>query len=36
MTIREDTIERANGERGIYGVVEKEPSCLVIPLETTA
>jgi 8-oxo-dGTP pyrophosphatase MutT (NUDIX family) len=28
-------IERANGERGIYGVVDKEPSCLVIPLETT-
>ena len=36
MTIREDAIERANGERGIYGVVDKEPSCLVIPLETTA
>ena len=36
MTIREDIIERANGERGIYGVVDKEPSCLVIPLETTA
>jgi 8-oxo-dGTP pyrophosphatase MutT (NUDIX family) len=36
MTIREDIIERAHGERGIYGVVDKEPSCLVIPLETTA
>jgi 8-oxo-dGTP pyrophosphatase MutT (NUDIX family) len=36
MTIREDAIERANGEPGIYGVVDKEPSCLVIPLETTA
>jgi 8-oxo-dGTP pyrophosphatase MutT (NUDIX family) len=36
MTIREDTIERANAERGIYGVVDKEPSCLVIPLETIA
>jgi 8-oxo-dGTP pyrophosphatase MutT (NUDIX family) len=35
MTIREDAIERANGERGIYGVVDKEPSCLIIPLETT-
>lgn len=34
--MREDVIERANGERGIYGVVDKEPSCLVIPLETTA
>ena len=36
MRVREDVIERANGERGIYGVVDKEPSCLVIPLETTA
>ena len=36
MRVREDAIERANGERGIYGVVDKEPSCLVIPLETTA
>jgi len=34
-TVREDVIERAKGERGIYGVVDKEPSCLVIPLETT-
>jgi 8-oxo-dGTP pyrophosphatase MutT (NUDIX family) len=34
--VREDVIERANGERGIYGVVDKEPSCLVIPLETSA
>lgn len=35
-SVREDVIERANGQRGIYGVVDKEPSCLVIPLETTA
>lgn len=35
-TVREDVIERANGERGIYGVVDKEPSCLIIPLESTA
>lgn len=34
-TVREDIIERADGQRGIYGVVDKEPSCLVIPLETT-
>jgi 8-oxo-dGTP pyrophosphatase MutT (NUDIX family) len=34
--VREDVIERANGERGIYGVVDKEPSCLIIPLEFMA
>jgi 8-oxo-dGTP pyrophosphatase MutT (NUDIX family) len=34
--VREDIIERANGERGIYGVVDKEPSCIIIPLEHTA
>ncbi len=34
--VREDVIERANGERGIYGVVDKDPACLIIPLETTA
>ena len=34
--VREDVIERANGERGIYGVVDKEPGCLIIPLESTA
>ncbi|HEX9200046.1 MAG TPA: NUDIX hydrolase [Acidobacteriaceae bacterium] len=28
-------IERANGERGIYGVVDKDPACIVIPLEST-
>jgi ADP-ribose pyrophosphatase len=33
--VREDVIERANGERGIYGVIDKEPSCLIIPLEAT-
>ncbi len=33
--VREDVIERANGERGIYGVVDKDDSCLVIPLEST-
>ncbi len=33
--VREDEIERANGERGIYGVVDKDPACIVIPLEAT-
>jgi ADP-ribose pyrophosphatase len=33
--VREDVIERAGGVRGIYGVVEKDPACLVIPLEVT-
>ncbi len=32
--VKEDVIERANGERGLYGVVEKDPACIVIPLET--
>ena len=29
-------IERSNGVRGIYGVVDKDPACIVIPLEQTA
>lgn len=33
--VREDVIERANGQRGIYGVVDKDPASLIIPLETT-
>lgn len=38
--VREDVIERSlghNGEvgRGIYGVMDKEPACIVIPLERT-
>lgn len=35
MRVREDVIERANGERGIYGVVDKDPACIIIPLEST-
>ncbi|HZY74168.1 MAG TPA: NUDIX hydrolase [Edaphobacter sp.] len=31
--VREDVIERSNGERGIYGVVDKDPSAIIIPLE---
>jgi ADP-ribose pyrophosphatase len=34
--VREDVIERENGERGIYGVLDKDPACIVIPLERTA
>lgn len=33
--VREDVIERANGERGVYGVVDKDPACIIIPLEKT-
>lgn len=33
---REDIIERENGERGVYGVLEKDPACIIIPLERTA
>ena len=34
--VREDVIERASGERGIYGVVDKEPACIILPVETTS
>ncbi len=34
--VREDVIQRADGQRGIYGVMDKDPACIVIPLETTA
>jgi 8-oxo-dGTP pyrophosphatase MutT (NUDIX family) len=33
--VREDIIERTGGVRGVYGVVEKDPACIVIPLEVT-
>jgi ADP-ribose pyrophosphatase len=33
MTVREDQIERNNGERGIYGVVEKCDSAIVLAIE---
>ena len=33
--VREDIIEYANGQRGLYGVVEKDPACIVIALEGT-
>jgi 8-oxo-dGTP pyrophosphatase MutT (NUDIX family) len=33
MTVREDEIERDNGARGIYGVVEKPNSAIILALE---
>ncbi len=38
-SVREDVIERSvtpngKGERGVYGVMDKEPACIVIPLES--
>jgi ADP-ribose pyrophosphatase len=35
-SVREDVIERANGKRGIYGVIDKDPACIVVPLDRTA
>ena len=35
-SVREDVIERSDGTRGLYGVMDKEPACIVIPLEKTA
>ncbi len=34
-SVREDVIERSNGARGIYGVIDKDPACIIIPLERT-
>jgi ADP-ribose pyrophosphatase len=33
LRLREDQIERSNGVRGLYGVVEKDPCAVIIPLE---
>ena len=33
--VREDIIERADGKRGVYGVVDKDPACIIVPLEHT-
>lgn len=35
-SVREDIIERANGVRGLYGVIDKDPACIVLPLEHSA
>jgi ADP-ribose pyrophosphatase len=32
-SMREDIIERSNGQRGLYGVMDKDPACIVIALE---
>lgn len=34
--VREDVIERPDGQRGVYGVVDKDPAAIIIPLEVTA
>jgi 8-oxo-dGTP pyrophosphatase MutT (NUDIX family) len=33
MRVREDEILRSNGQKGIYGVVEKEDSAIILPLD---
>jgi ADP-ribose pyrophosphatase len=33
LRLREDEIERSNGARGIYGVVEKDDCAIIIPIE---
>ena len=35
-SVREDVIERANGQLGIYGVVDKDPASIIVPLDVTA
>lgn len=31
--MREDIIERSNGERGVYGVIDKDPACIIVPID---
>jgi len=33
MRVREDEILRSNGEKGLYGVVEKDDAAIIIPIE---
>lgn len=33
LRVREDEIERSNGAKGIYGVVDKDDSALILPME---
>ena len=35
-SVREDVIERSNGTRGIFGVMDKQPACIIVPIEHTA
>lgn len=32
-TVREDVIERSDGQRGIYGVVDKDPACIILAID---
>ena len=34
MVLREDEILRSNGEKGIYGVVEKHDAAIILPIES--
>ena len=34
-SVREDVIERSNGKRGIYGVIDKDPATIIVPIERT-
>jgi 8-oxo-dGTP pyrophosphatase MutT (NUDIX family) len=36
MRLREDDILRSNGKRGIYGVVEKDESAIILPIDGDA
>jgi 8-oxo-dGTP pyrophosphatase MutT (NUDIX family) len=33
LRVREDQIERSNGSRGIYGVVEKDDCAIIVPIQ---
>jgi 8-oxo-dGTP pyrophosphatase MutT (NUDIX family) len=33
MRVREDEILRSNGEKGVYGVVEKDDSAIILPID---
>src|SRR5580698_8923477 len=33
MRVREDQILRSNGQKGIYGVVEKDDSAIILPID---
>ncbi len=33
MSLREDEILRSNGEKGIYGVVEKNDAAIILPID---
>lgn len=33
MRVREDDILRSNGQKGIYGVVDKDPAAIILPIQ---